>query len=92
MDPAPVVVQAQTKGHGAGQVVGGAAEKLIWTQMRAPEAGQDRSSALYLSTLRCWSPPRDGASGSWTFPRQFPPPGRLPYKSPAVQQCSLEPS
>ena len=32
MDPAPVVVQAQTKGHGAGQVVGGAAEKLIWTQ------------------------------------------------------------
>ena len=45
-----MVVQTQTRGHG------GAAEKLIWTQMRGPEGGQDRSSALYLSTLRLVTP------------------------------------
>lgn len=81
-----MVVQTQTRGHG------GAAEKLIWTQMRGPEGGQDRSSALYLSILRRWSPPCDRASGSYTLSRQAPPPGGLPYKASAVQQSSLEPN
>lgn len=63
----------------------------IWTQMRASEGRQDRSSALYLSTLRVLVTPCDSIQElDTTLGKPLPQEGFL--QVPAAQQCSLEPN